>query len=203
MGLGNSANKTIAQLILLTAFGAMGHAVGVEAQFMPVFAHPTGLACGVADHQGVIGYVFSYYRSGTDKGELADIVTAYDGGIGTDAGPLTYMCLRILVAAVYRAARIGNIGKNAARPEEYIVVAGYAGIDADIVLHFNIVAEYNTGAYNHILAEIAVAADAAIGHDMGEMPDFGACAYFATFIDNSGWMGIVFGLGFRLHGWQN
>jgi hypothetical protein len=101
------------------------------------------------------------------------------------------MCGGILIPPVYGAAGIDYISKNHGGAQEYIIVAGNACINRDIVLHLYVIAEHYLWRDNYILPDIAVFPNLAAGHNMGEMPDFGTISNYAAFINYSSFVVCV------------
>ena len=166
------------------AFWAGGLAVGIKFQAVPKFTHPTHLTGGVADHQSVIGNIFSHYCASTNEGIGSDVVTADDGGIGSDAGSFSHVGFGILAPAVHAGAGVGHIRKHARWAQEDVVVASDAGVDADVVLDFNVSAQDDVGGNHDVLAQVAVLANSAGAHDVRKMPNLGTRANVSTFINN-------------------
>lgn len=53
-------------------------------------------------------------------------------------------------------------------------------------------------AYNYILSDVTIFTNDAVGHDVAEVPDFGAGAYLAVVVDDGGGVGEVVCLHWRL-----
>ena len=122
-------------------------------------------------------------------------MTANHGGVRPDARSLSYQSGLELIFARHGAARIDDIGEHAGRPEKHIVFAFHAGIDRNVVLHLDPVAQPYLRGNHHILPDIAILADLASGHDMRKMPYFGACPDLAGRIDDCGGMLKIIGHG--------
>jgi len=158
-------------------------------QALAEFAHPACLAGGVADDKGVVGNGFGDNGTGTDEGKPADIVSADDGGVGTDGSALLYKGAGIFAFAVDGRAGIGHIGEDHRRSKENIVFADNTGVYTDVVLYFNIFAKYHLWTHNNVLADVAVFTNDAVGHDVTEVPYFCSGAYLAIFVDDGGGVG--------------
>ena len=119
-------------------------------------------------------------------------MAADDGGVGPDGSPAPDERLPILVFAGDGTPGIQNIRKDTARAEENIVFADDAGIDGDIILNLYIISQHDTRRDNHILSDIASLANHAVRHDVREMPDARPGTYLATFVDDGGFVSLVF-----------
>jgi hypothetical protein len=101
-------------------------------------------------------------------------MTAYYGGIGANTCPFSDSGFKVLVAPHNVASWVYDICKDRAGSDKNIVFTNYACVQGNIVLYFHIIANADTRRDDYILADIAVFADPAIGHNMAEMPDSGA-----------------------------
>ena len=160
-------------------------------QPVAIFAHPAGLAGGVSNDEGVVGHGFCDDRACTDEGVASDVVSTNDGGIGTDGSAFFHKCTGVFALAVDGRTRVDHIGKNHGGSQEDVVFANHTGIDAHVVLYLDIATEHHLRTDNDILADVAVFANDAVGHDVAEMPDFGAVADLAVVVDDGGGVGEV------------
>jgi len=165
----------------------------VEVEADAEFGDPADLDGGVSHYQGVGVDGFGDYRTGTDEGKFADVVAAYDGGIGADGGPAFHGSFGIFAPTVDCTAWVDDIGEDAGGAEEDIVLAGNASINGDVVLHFHVVAEYYLGGDDDVLSEVAVFANDGAVHDVGEVPDFCAFTDGAAGIDDGRGVGVECG----------
>ena len=174
-------------------------------QALAEFAHPACLAGGVANDKGVVGDGFGDDGTGTDEGKPSDIVSANDGGVGSDGGSMLYQGSGIFALAVDGRSWVDHIGEDHRRSKENIVFTDHTGVDTDVVLHFNIFAKYHLWTHNNVLADVAVFTYDAVGHDVAEVPYFCSVAYLAIFVDDGGGVGeefvfhgvgIIIGVGF-------
>ena len=155
---------------------------------LAVFAHPSDLAGGVANDEGVGLDFFGHNGSGPDEGVGPDVVTTDDGGVGTDGGTFANHSFQVFPFAVDGAARVDDVGKNHGRSQEHVVFAGDTFIDGDVVLHFHVVAEYDAAGNEYVLAEVTVFPDDGSCHDVTEVPDFTACTDLGALINDGGRM---------------
>ena len=105
---------------------------------MPKFTHPAHLPGRIANDQGVVGDLFGDHRTCANECKLTDIMPAHNGGIGSNAGAPADPGLGVLPTAVDRRTGVNNIGKNAGGAQKNIVIASDAGVEADIILNFDI-----------------------------------------------------------------
>ena len=70
---------------------------------------------------------------------LSNSVTANDGRVSADGSPLSDQGRFKLVFSWYMTPGIGDIGEDAGRAAEDVVLQGYPLEDGDIILHFHIV----------------------------------------------------------------
>jgi hypothetical protein len=164
----------------------------LKVQFFTALADPTLEAGGVAVDQGIIGYIFAYYGSGTDHGVLADGVPADDGGIGTNGGSFFYECRLELIFAFYKGPGVDDVGKYHGWPQEYVIFANYSTVDGHVILDFDVIAQNYPGCYDHILTNVAVGTQLTAVHQMAEVPDFGSPADMDVFIYIAGLVNEVF-----------
>ena len=160
-------------------------------QPVAVFAHPAGLAGGVANDEGVVGHSFCDDRACTDEGVASDVVSTNDGSIGTDASTLFHKCTGIFALAVHGRAWVDDIGEDHRGAQEDIVFTDHTGVDAHVVLYLDVATEHHLRTDNDILADVAVFANDAVGHDVAEVPDFGAVADLAVVVNDGGGVGEV------------
>jgi hypothetical protein len=90
--------------------------------------------------------------------------------------------LGVLAASVHGTPWIGYIGKNTGRAQKNIVVAEHPGVQGDIVLNFHVLPQVHPGGDHHILSDVAVFAQNGAGHDVREMPNFGARTQYCSFV---------------------
>ena len=117
--------------------------------------------------------------SGPDEAVLAQIITANNGGIRSHGGSSPNVGSGVLSPAVHGTPGIDDVGEHTAWTQENVIVAGDALVDADIVLHLDLVSEDHTGRNDHVLAQIAAITHLRALHDVGEMPNLGAFSNFA------------------------
>src|SRR6185312_9485199 len=95
------------------------------------------------------------------------------GAVGADRGAAAHARGLVFVFARNMAARIGDVGEDHRRAAKHIVFEDDAGIHRNIVLNLDVVADLHVGRYDDVLSDIAGAADPAVFHDVGEVPDLG------------------------------
>ena len=159
-------DDAVFETVFFTGFGAGGMATVVEMESDAEFRDPADLDGGVSNNQGVGFDGFGDDCAGANEGEFADVVATDDGGIGADGGPAFHGSFGIIASSVDRTAWVDDIGEDAGGTEEDIVLAGDAGINGDVVLHFHVVAEDDLGGDDDILSEVTVFADDGAGHDV-------------------------------------
>ena len=162
----------------------------VEVEADAEFGDPADLDGGIANNQRVGVDRFGDHCAGADEGKFANVVSADDGGIGADGGPAFHGSFGIFASSDDCTSWVDDIGEDAGRAEEDIVLAGDAGINGDVVLHFHIVAEHYLGRDDDVLSEVAVFADHGAGHDVGEVPDFCAFTDGAAGIEDGRGVGV-------------
>lgn len=170
----------------MATLGASCFTMFIEMQSMSVPTHPACLSRRVAHNKGVGGYCFGDYSPCADECKFADVMTTYNGGVGSNAGAASDLRLCVLSPPVYRTSWVDDVGENARGTKENIVVAGHAGVEAHIVLHFYVFAEAYSGRYHHVLSDVAAVAEFGFGHDVREMPDFDAGPDAGAWVDHRG-----------------
>src|SRR6185437_10552529 len=112
--------------------------------------------------------------------------SANDGGIRADgASPLEY-CRFVQRVPVHLRTRIADVGKNAGGAEEYVVFNDRAGVDGDVVLNFDVVADYRSAVNVDVLSDDALFSDARAFHDVSKVPDLAARADFRAIVGECG-----------------
>ena len=75
---------TVFQNISLSTLRTLGFTITIKLQSMPIFTHPSNMACRVAKDQAIGRYILNHYSTSTDKSKLAYLNTTDDGCICTD-----------------------------------------------------------------------------------------------------------------------
>lgn len=150
---------------------------------MSVSAHPAGLSRGITHYNRVGRNFFGYDGAGANKGIFTYLISAYYGGIGANAGALSYDGLPVFILPGDGTPWIEHIGEYHGGTKKYIIFTSDACVYRNVILYLNIVSQGDLGRNNDVLPDVAVIADYATGHDMGEMPDFSTLADGATFIN--------------------
>ena len=147
-------------------FGTDGQSFVIEVEMMTVFAHPARLTCRITYHQRVGRYIFRYHRTCSDQRIGADDAPAYDGRIRSDGRSFLYTSRPEFMLAGDGATRINNVRKHAARSQKNVVFTRHAGIDRDIILHLDPIAQTYSRRDDDVLPDRAVTADRRAGHDV-------------------------------------
>ena len=179
----------VAQRVMGSGFGTGGLVVRAEFQSLAASTHPADVSGRVAEHEGVGWHIFRDDGPGPDEGKGPDVVATDNGGVGTNRSPTAYASAGILVSADHRTARVGDVGKNATRTEEDIVLAGDARVEADIVLDLAIPAQRDVWANHDVLADVAPLSQYCTGHDVAEMPNLGAGTDLTPRVDHGRFVG--------------
>jgi hypothetical protein len=164
----------------LAAFGAT---VFIEIQRNASLAYPTTLPGWITGHYRMCGNVFSNDGACSNHCIFPDINAAKKCCIGPDAGPLPDRCFFKFVFPFNETAGIDHIGKNSRRAEKDIVFNNNSLVDGYIVLNLYPVTDYRIAIDINVLANIAIPAHFATGHQVTKMPDPGSITYFCGFID--------------------
>jgi hypothetical protein len=85
------------------------------------------------------------------------------------------MGLCVLSSSNHSTTGVDYVGENATGTQEYIVAAGNAFIDGDVVLHLDIPSQDHSWRDHNILPNVAVFSQNSSWHDVAKMP------YFASF----------------------
>jgi len=129
-------------------------------------AHPALLMGRDTEHEGIIRHVPTDDGTGTNEGVATDGGTTDDGGVGTNGGTAFEKGLLVFFAAIELAAGVDDIGEDAGGTEEAIILDDDAGVDGDIVLNFDVIADEDTRGNDDILTEVAVFPNYRAGHDV-------------------------------------
>ena len=137
----------------------------------PALAHPAVQPRRVAVAQPVIRHVLRHHRARADEAVAAQRDPANDRGVRTDRCAALHQRALVLVLAVYMTARVEHVGKDHRWSQERVILNDHPGIDRDVILDLNVVANDAFRRNNDVLPDIAAAADARGCHNMTEMPD--------------------------------
>ena len=134
----------------MACFGTSGDAVGIEDKFVSVFAHPTHAAGRITNHQSVRFHILCYHRTCSDKRVLPYLMSAYNSGVCPYAATFVQDGLLVFAFTAYETARIYHVGKYHGRTKEHIVFAYDPGINRNIVLDFDALADNHIRGYDHL-----------------------------------------------------
>lgn len=168
-------DDAVFEAVVFAGFCTGGMAAVVKMESDAELGDPADLDSGISNHQRVGFNRFGDDCAGADEGKFSDVVAADDGSIGADGGPAFHGSFGIFASSDDSASWVDDIGEDAGGAEEDIVLAGNAGINGDVILHFHVVAEHDLGGDDDVLSEVTVFANDGTGHDVGEVPDF--CAF--------------------------
>src|ERR1017187_5288155 len=156
-------------------------------------AHPGGAASGDTHHQGVFRHILGHDGAGGNKRISANGRAAHDGRVGADRGAFADDRLLVHVPAHDFAARIDDVGQNAGRPEEDVVLDDGAGVEGNVVLDLDVVADLDMARHQDVLPKVAAGADFGVRHDVAKVPDLRAFADFTGDVNVGGWVDVVVG----------
>lgn len=142
-----------------------------EIKFFPAFTDPALQAGGVAVDQGIVRYIAADDGPGAYKCVAADGNPADDGGIGTDGGAFFDPGRFELFFALDEGAGVYHVGEDHGGSQKHFIFTGYAGVNGDVVLDFDSVAQNHTGGNDYILADVAAFPDFTAAHNVAEVPD--------------------------------
>src|SRR4051812_6176595 len=80
-------------------------------------------------------------------------------------------------------ARVYNIGKHAGRTEKNIILTSNARVKRYIILHLYIITQHNSFCYEYVLTNVTILSNSAATHNVREMPDARALAYYSALIN--------------------
>src|SRR5438093_679178 len=110
----------------------------------------------------------------TDEGVLAQGDPAHDGGVGADGAAALDAGGPEFALARDEAAGVGDVGEDARRPAEDVVLQLDTLVDRDVVLDLAVVPDPRPGHDDDVLAQGAALTDDGPRHDVAEVPDLGA-----------------------------
>ncbi len=158
---------------------------------MPEATYPANLFRRHTRQQREIRYIFGYHGSGANHAKSPKCNPTQNGGIGADARAMLYECGTEFVLAFYKTSWIDDIGEHHTRPKEHIVLAGYARVEGDVILHFHAVAEYHAVCHEHVLPEYAIFTDHTLCGKVAKMPDAGVVADLGAGVNDGSRVGVV------------
>ena len=140
---------------LLSRFDVFGTAGGafalrptvftVECQSDTASAHPASLAGRVSVNQRIIGNVPGHNGTGAHKSILADGGAANHGAVGAQRRTFANQRGLVLVFPDNMAPRVRHIGEDHRGSAEDVILKDTTGVDGNIVLDFNVVADHYVG----------------------------------------------------------
>ena len=181
-----TSHSSVHQSILETGFGAGGVPAVIKVEQMPMTAHPSLEAAGDAEDKAVVRHVPGDDRAGGDEGVAAESDAADDGGIRADGGAAADQGPLVEAVPFDLTAGIGDISQDAGGAQEDVIFNFGARVDGDVVLHFDVGADFDIVGNHGVLAKDAVAADHRAGTNVGEVPDFGVFSDDDIIVNNGG-----------------
>lgn len=181
-------NIIIFFFVLFVALFACSYRTLIKVQLFPAFAYPAAYPGRIAHHQGKVRHVFRNYAPGAYESIPSNVMPANDGCIGSDGSTFFYNGLPVFILPVYMAPGVDYICENTGRPQEYIILTNYAGIQRYVVLYLAAVSYFYSRRNHNILSDVAAVSDAAAAHDMRKMPDFRIVPDGAGLIHIAGFM---------------
>jgi len=119
-----------------------------------------------------------------------------NSAISAQCGTAFYERIAKLFLAWNRRSRIIDVGKHHAWTAKNIIFQRYIVIYGNVILDFDIIANYDPVADKYILPQAAFFSDNCIAADMSPMPNPGSGPDNRTFVYNSSFMRMVFHCGF-------
>lgn len=175
----------MAQIVTFEVVGAAAGAAEGVIETMATFADPTELTGRDTDHEGIIFDIFGDHGTGANEGRTAYGVTTDNRTVGTEGSTFPDECLGIDAVNREMSTRCRDIGEDAGRTAEHVVLNLYAFIDGNIVLDTDTIANADIIANIDILTQRAVLAEAGTTLDVAEMPYLCAFADFYIIIDKT------------------
>ncbi len=71
------------------------------AETVTVPSHPSNLPGRIAHHQGIIRYIMTYHRPGTNEGILTNGNTTDNRGVCTNRGATLYNCMHVFSMTIH------------------------------------------------------------------------------------------------------
>src|SRR5262245_49384115 len=152
-------------------------------EFDAAATHPAADATGVAQDERMVGGVCRDDRSGTDEGVAADRMSADDRAVGAEGRAASDQRPLKFVLAHDMTAGVDQVGEDHRRAPKHVVFQDHAGVDGDVVLNLDVVADDHIRRDHDVLSDVAPRADRGAGHHVGEVPDLRALADAAPLID--------------------
>lgn len=135
------------------------------------------------DHS-IIRHILGNNRPRTDKCPLTDGYTTDDGSVCTDTGAFFDTSCQIIAGGVAGkfAARSFHIGKDHTGSAKHIVFQYDPFVDADVVLYFHIIANFDVAGDENVLPDSAVFSYLHVRRNMAKVPNLCAFADNSRFI---------------------
>src|SRR5215471_7035307 len=136
--------------------GGTGSNSFLDLQLNPAETRPADLPGRHANHQGVVGHVFCDNGAGADEGMFANRYAANDRAVCAQGRPSSYQRSFVFGLSIDVAPRVGYVGEDHRRPAEHVILQDHAGIERNVVLNFDVIADLHMRRHQHILAKVAV-----------------------------------------------
>lgn len=132
------------------------------------------LLAGHSVDECVRGDIFAHHTARTDEAVFTQCDPADDGGIGSDGAAFFKERRAELLFALNECSWVDNVGEDHAGAEENPIFNDYAFVDGDVVLDFDLVTKCYIRANGTVLSHHALLSQNSAGHEVAEVPDFGA-----------------------------
>ena len=151
-------------------------------------AHPANLPGRDPHHKCMIRNVSGDNSACSDKGILADGVSADDGAVGAQGCAAFDQGSAIFMLARNVAARVIDVGEHHAGAAKHVIFQRYRVVNTDIVLHFDVAADDDIAADKDVLSEGTALANVGSSTDVYPVPDAGVVANNSAFINDGGFV---------------
>ncbi len=139
---------------------------------------------------GIRGNGFGYHGTGTHHGFLADRYAREDRSVCPDRATLPQVSLQIPFRALSASGK-GVIGKSDIWPDKDVILETGAIPKLDAAFNRDAVSKDDIILDEHVIANIAVAADLGVGKNMGKRPDSRPSSYLLGLTNRLGMNEVI------------
>src|SRR6185437_4473471 len=157
-------------------------------------AHPSYLARRRSNHESEIRNVLGNNCSRCHERVATDGYSGNNRRIGANCASPLQMGQFVEVMPAYLGARISYVRQYTGRAEKDIIINFHTGIDRNIVLDLDVIANHGATVDIDVLANNRMLPDTGPFHHVSKMPDFCSSSDLGTLINIGGFVREVSGL---------
>src|SRR5688572_30769582 len=161
----------------------VAHPFRTHVEPLPTLADPPDYPRRHASHERISRDVTRDDGAGSDEAELAQGIPAEDRRVRPDGRTTLHQRLAVLVLARDVTSRCGNVGKDHRWTKKDVVLTLHAFVDADVILHFDVVAQARSRHDHDVLSQTTALSNHRAAVDVAEVPYARAPTDLRAFVD--------------------